>query len=317
VSDYNTGSRFEFYFKGGQTDYFFYDGTGTHTTTVAYTSEALELQFTLTGTNTYSLQISRLASGTITNLTGTLAGSAGASLDSFVVYNRNAGGGSQYDFFANSFARLAGPPVASFAASPTNGVAPLLVNFTDTSTGVITTRLWDYGDGNTGTLASHTYAAGTKTVTLIVTGPGGTSTNTHLNAITVLADTVGDGIPDVWRQQNFGGDGTTTNALSCAACDPDGDGQSNLAEFLAGTGPRDAASVFQIIGVTTAGNDVQVSWATRTNKTYQLLRCPTPDNGTFCTSVGTMPGTDGVVTQSDPGAATNIVPQFYRVRLVP
>ena len=39
-----------------------------------------------------------------------------------------------------------------------------------------------------------------------------------------LGDTVGDGIPDWWRSQYFGGAGTTTNAASCASCDPDHDG---------------------------------------------------------------------------------------------
>ncbi len=55
-------------------------------------------------------------------------------------------------------------------------------------------------------------------------------------------DSVGDGIPDWWRQQYFGGDGTTTNSSSCASCDPDGDGLSNLQEFLAGSDPLNSSS---------------------------------------------------------------------------
>jgi len=50
-------------------------------------------------------------------------------------------------------------------------------------------------------------------------------------------DSVGDGIPDWWRRQYFGGTGTSTNAQSCAACDPDGDGTNNLQEYLAVTDP--------------------------------------------------------------------------------
>ncbi|MCG3146937.1 MAG: hypothetical protein PCFJNLEI_00372 [Verrucomicrobiae bacterium] len=50
-------------------------------------------------------------------------------------------------------------------------------------------------------------------------------------------DTLGDGIPKEWRAFYFGGDGTTTNGNSCAACDADSDGLSNLVEFSLGTDP--------------------------------------------------------------------------------
>ena len=57
----------------------------------------------------------------------------------------------------------------------------------------------------------------------------------------VNADSVGDGIPDWWRKRYFGSS-STTNSTSCASCDPDGDGFSNLEEYLAGTNPNDASS---------------------------------------------------------------------------
>ena len=82
------------------------------------------------------------------------------------------------------------PPVASFTATPTNGPTPVVVNFTDTSGGTITNRFWNFGDGaTTNTLAvnvEHTYTAvGTDTVTLIASGPLGSSTNVQANLITV------------------------------------------------------------------------------------------------------------------------------------
>ena len=79
------------------------------------------------------------------------------------------------------------PPVAGFVGSPTSGFAPLGVQFTDQSTGSISTWSWDFGDTNTSSQSSplHTYAnAGTYTVQLTVTGPGGSDTFTRTNYVT-------------------------------------------------------------------------------------------------------------------------------------
>jgi PKD repeat protein len=69
-------------------------------------------------------------------------------------------------------------PVASFTATPTNGIAPLPVNFADSSSGMITSRMWDFGDGNTSAAVnpSHTYSnPGTYNVSLTVFGLDGTN----------------------------------------------------------------------------------------------------------------------------------------------
>ncbi|HEY6167374.1 MAG TPA: PKD domain-containing protein, partial [Verrucomicrobiae bacterium] len=81
-------------------------------------------------------------------------------------------------------------PAANFAGSPTTGAWPLTVNFSDSSTGTITNRFWNFGDGNTTNTAatnlSHLYAsASTNTVTLTVSGPVGTNTQTRTNYILV------------------------------------------------------------------------------------------------------------------------------------
>jgi PKD repeat protein len=87
-------------------------------------------------------------------------------------------------------------PVAAFSGTPTSGAAPLTVTFINSSTGSITNSVWKFGDGNSVTNSStagvsHLYAnPGTYTVTLVVTGPGGTSSATNTSYITVNAGVI-------------------------------------------------------------------------------------------------------------------------------
>jgi CSLREA domain-containing protein len=80
------------------------------------------------------------------------------------------------------------PPIAEFSGTPTSGTVPLNVQFTDQSTGDISSRSWDFGDGgnSTATNPSHTYTtSGAYTVSLTVTGPGGSDSETKTNYISV------------------------------------------------------------------------------------------------------------------------------------
>jgi hypothetical protein len=92
--------------------------------------------------------------------------------------------------------------------------------------------------------SGSTFPIGTNTVTGTAID-GCAQTNTC--AFTVIVrpyDSVGDGIPDQWRAQYFGGDGSTTNSLSCATCDRTGTGQNNRFKYTAGLDPTNPASVF-------------------------------------------------------------------------
>jgi PKD repeat protein len=155
-------------------------------------------------------------------------------------------GGSSTNTQPSYITVSAPPPVAGFTATPTNGIAPLAVAFSDTSTGVITSWFWNFGDGGTTNVATNgvLYAystAGVYTVTEIVTGPGGSSTNTRPNYIVVLTPFQG------WQIQYFG---STNNPNAAPAADGDGTGQDNLFKFIAGLDPTNPAAIFQLTIVT-------------------------------------------------------------------
>ncbi|MFN8455488.1 MAG: PKD domain-containing protein [Anaerolineae bacterium] len=102
---------------------------------------------------------------------------------------KEAGIWSDYQTKPNFITVTELPPVAAFTATPTSGPATLNVQFTDHSSGVITAWLWDFGDGTSGSALqspTHTYAtAGVYNVSLTVSGPGGSDTETKPNYITV------------------------------------------------------------------------------------------------------------------------------------
>jgi len=116
------------------------------------------------------------------------------------------------------------PAVAAFGASPVDGLAPLTVAFTDQSQGDISAYVWDFGDGSTSDVQSpsHTYETeATYTVSLTVSGDGGTSTVTHTNLITVRLGTIA-GAVHYWQGERpvagaavgLAGDATASTATA-------------------------------------------------------------------------------------------------------
>ena len=203
------------------------------------------------------------------------------------------------------------PPVASFTANPTNGAAPLVVTFTDTSTGGITNRFWDFGDATTTNITTssvtHTYTAGTYTVTLVVAGANGVSTNTQTNYITVLTAF------EAWQIQYFG---STNNPAAAPDADPDGDGQNNMAEFLAGTDPTSGTSLLRILSVSSDPSGDVITWSSVPGKAYQPQWNSTLETNTWLNV--SSPVTAGVsqttltITNPVPPTLTN---RFYRIGL--
>ncbi|MBF0450872.1 MAG: carboxypeptidase regulatory-like domain-containing protein [Candidatus Magnetomorum sp.] len=86
------------------------------------------------------------------------------------------------------FKSVAQKPQASFVFNPTSGLAPLKVTFKDQSQDYIEQWLWSFGDGGKSADKNpiHTYSSpGEYTVSLMVSGPGGTDTKILAKAIDV------------------------------------------------------------------------------------------------------------------------------------
>jgi len=97
-----------------------------------------------------------------------------------------------------------------------------------------------------------------------------TNNNTTAFAVNLWVDSDGDGLPDSYEAQYAFL--SSTNAAD-AALDFDGDGVSNLAEYLAGTALNDPASYLQMTRIATGGtNGVAVAWGSATNRLYTLQR---------------------------------------------
>jgi len=114
--------------------------------------------------------------------------------------------------FVGVLAACAGPepPLAQFGANSTAGYPPLRVSFTDLSQGEIETWEWDFnGDGTIDSISQNhqrTFSnPGNYTVSLTVTGPGGTATAAKQDCVEVtpcvpMADFVAD--PTSMRGKN-------------------------------------------------------------------------------------------------------------------
>ena len=105
-------------------------------------------------------------------------------------------GGADIETKSDYVTVLPPPPTVNFVGSPTSGATPLAVSFNDTSIGLISQWNWDFGDGNSSTQQhpTNTYLLpGTYTVSLTVTGSGGSSMKTESDYVFVTIPSLRDG----------------------------------------------------------------------------------------------------------------------------
>ncbi|MCC6823298.1 MAG: hypothetical protein IT579_21420 [Verrucomicrobia subdivision 3 bacterium] len=130
----------------------------------------------------------------------------------------------------------------------------------------------------------------------------------------VIVDTDADGLPNWWEDQY----GLSQTNAADATLDLDGDGASNLHEFLAGTKPNDAASVFRITALQPAGGDRRVTWTTVGGKSYVVQTNGDVSNafGDFSPLIPAPGAGESVTNFVDSSGTTNGL-RYYRVRLEP
>jgi hypothetical protein len=123
AQDINTiagGSRFSFYFLGGSSDYYIWDGNSVSISSVPYTSGGLTLEFALRSADTYRLVVKTADGGTtLASYDGQPLQGSG-TIDSFICYNLNAGSGGDIHF-------------NQFQVTPTSLVPPEIQNVAPTS----------------------------------------------------------------------------------------------------------------------------------------------------------------------------------------
>ena len=119
--------------------------------------------------------------------------------------------------------------------------------------------------------------------------------------VTWGADENADGIPDDWQRENWG------KVWPSASTDSDGDGASNLAEFLAGTDPTNANSVLRV-DISPREQGVYLEWFTAPGNYYQVQLTSDFVNWSDVGTPRFAPSTSDAVPMESTGNT-----QYYRV----
>jgi hypothetical protein len=102
----------------------------------------------------------------------------------------------------------------------------------------------------------------------VAVGAGGIALGTVGVGAPVGTDSAGaSSALQTWQIQYFG---STANSASNPDADPDGDGLSNSQEFRAGTDPTNNSSALRMLGLSTEGNNVRISWQAGGGRTYVM-----------------------------------------------
>ncbi len=126
-------------------------------------------------------------------------------------------------------------------------------------------------------------------------------------SFSVNPDTDQDSLPDAWEILMFG------TVAESPDDDEDGDGSSNLEEYIAGTNPTDGQSRFKVENLSVdALNTVSLTWQSSAERTYTVLKSALLDGGWIPASEP-IPGTGGELSFSDSDATGE--KSFYKIQV--
>lgn len=99
--------------------------------------------------------------------------------------------------------------------------------------------------------------------------------------------------------------------LAVPTADSDHDGQSDLAEAVAGTDPRNPSDVFRVATFTNSGSVIRITWPSKTARNYRV-QCST-DLQNWSDITGPLPGTGATLSHEFPRPSGEAC--FLRVRI--
>lgn len=126
---------------------------------------------------------------------------------------------------------------------------------------------------------------------------------------TVITDTDGDFMDDSFETTYF------TNLTRSGTGDLDGDGQSDLAEFFAGTNPADPASLLNVTTASSNPSGMVISWAAVSGKRYRVQYKAGLTVPAWYDLAGDVTAVGNSASKTDPGA-TSTPKRFYRILLL-
>jgi hypothetical protein len=170
-------------------------------------------------------------------------------------------------------------------------------------------------DGTAGSAFIYEFPSTTDTLTIKLAGRGRSDQNPILSGFTLedlgnsseFWDADGDGLLDDWELMYSG------NRTSLGSGDADSDGQSDGAEFAAGTNPLAPQSFFSA-DLSFESTNFVLQWQSQLGTKYRVLR--SDDLSTWVASSFNLSGTGGILTWPmplDPQAERG----FFRVQTVP
>jgi hypothetical protein len=137
--------------------------------------------------------------------------------------------------------------------------------------------------------------------------------NGYLKILPRTPDYNFDGLDDTFQRRFFP---VFTARDAAPDADPDGDGISNAAEFLAGTDPTDRASSFGIEGVTQTTSGTLVEWRSAPGRRYQVFSKQSLGTSPW-RAVGAPVTASGRMSEFQDAAAAKGGIRFYRVQILP